>query len=165
MTVTEDEAGVPIFVPELRDVLEERGDAVQRWLTRMTDGALGGRTASASPMPAQLPEPPGPPMIELPPFSLAGALTVSESGRYYPPRLLRLVRLQAALKTAGSTSTTIVVKRDGTVVATLVIAAGDTLAGMELSVAVPTTSYVTMGVTVVGTGARDLVVTTLISIS
>lgn len=165
MTVTEDNEGNPIFVPELRDVLEERDDAVQRWLARMTDGALGGRTASASPTPEQLPEPHGPPMLELPPFSLAGTVIVSESGRYYPPSLLRLVRLQAALGVAGTTSTTVVVKRNGTVVATLVVPAGSTQAHMELSIAVPTSSYLTMGVTVAGTGARNLVMTTLISMS
>lgn len=158
LTVTEDNEGNPVFVPELRDVTLERDDAVQRWLKRMVNGTLGGRSDSASPV-VERPGPLPPPTRELPPFSLPGLVAISESGRFYPPRPTRVVRVGAALQIAGSGSTTVQIRKNGVAAKTLTVPAGATRATDDSTFSLSTNDYLSVAVTAVGAGASDLVVT------
>jgi hypothetical protein len=49
LSVTEDDEGNPIFVPEVGTLAIERQNRLNRWLNRMALGTVGGRSESASP--------------------------------------------------------------------------------------------------------------------
>lgn len=163
VTVTEDAEGNPVFAPELSTVLEETEAAYARWLKRMANGTLHGTIESASPAttsPTQAPQQQGGGLPELPPFSFGGALTVSTSGRYYPPINVQLTKMVVSLGTAGSTSTTVVLRKNGAIIGTATVggAAGNKV---EVALAVSLqadTDYLSCSITAVGTGATDLVV-------
>lgn len=94
------------------------------------------------------------------PFSFAGALTVSESPRYYPHAATRLVSVHASLATAGTSNTVITVKVNGTSIGTITLASGahtgtaDFYQGMTADL-----DYLTVAITTVGSGSpADLVV-------
>jgi hypothetical protein len=48
LTVSEDEVGNPIFIPELNTLIKELEERFQRWLKRIGDGTLGGDAANLS---------------------------------------------------------------------------------------------------------------------
>lgn len=92
------------------------------------------------------------------PFSFAGELFASESPRYYSPNAgLYLVQLWASLGTPGTSNTVVEVRKNGAAIATLTFGSGVQLKRTALQEIIQTgVDYLTMAVTGVGTGARDL---------
>lgn len=92
-------------------------------------------------------------------FSAPGAVTVfTGSSRFYVAGAGNIVLSKASLGTAGSTSTTVVIKKNGTTVHTDTIASGTNVITNNTTVAVAANDYITVDVTSAGTGAVDLVV-------
>lgn len=90
-------------------------------------------------------------------FSYAGTLA---AGVESPPTKLRysgfLAVLAIALGTAGSTSTVLKVKKNGTVVATITIGSGVADLGAEVGVRVVAEDRISLLVDTAGTGAADM---------
>jgi hypothetical protein len=89
-------------------------------------------------------------------FSFAGALTVLAS----PPKRIwkggNLSFLAVALGTAGSTSTVLTVKRNGTVVATVTVPSSTTAHNGEVSARFVPDDVLVVSVTTAGTGAANM---------
>lgn len=91
------------------------------------------------------------------PFSLAGAVTVSESLRARHPRGGRLILVDAHLQTAGSTDTVLSVNKSGISVGTLTLPAGATYADVAFDVLFSARlETLSIAVTTAGTDAEDL---------
>lgn len=92
-------------------------------------------------------------------FSYAGTLAAAES----PPAKIRyagfLAVLAVALGTAGSTSTTLEVKKNGTVIATVVVPSSSADHGAEIGVRVAAEDRITVEIVTAGTGAADMTAT------
>lgn len=163
LSVSEDDNGNPLFVPELRSLLEENDELLQRWLRRMASGALGGRTESASPAPAagggQAESPSSASNPEFV-FAQSGPVTVSTSGRFKPRRSGRVVAVDAELEVAGTTATIVALRKNGVTVATLTIPAGANEATSNVSIPFtgPRADYLNVAVTSAGTGAQAVTV-------
>lgn len=95
------------------------------------------------------------------PFALGGALTVRESGRWYPPADAPCRSFLASLRVAGSTTTFFTVSRNGSVILSGSLASGVTKVTGDISGS-PTlgrdADYLTVACTGVGSGAQDLVI-------
>lgn len=91
-------------------------------------------------------------------YTLSGPVQVDTSPRYYPTGPVALTDYLVSLGTAASTSTTILVKVNGTTEATITVPASTQKLTGSLDIVVTTSDYVTVGVSVVGTGADDLFV-------
>lgn len=92
-------------------------------------------------------------------FSAVGTVaTFTGATRYYVQNAGNIVMSKASLGTAGSTATTIVVKKNGTTVHTDTIAASTNVITNTTVVAVAANDYLTIDCTAAGTGAKDLVV-------
>lgn len=90
-------------------------------------------------------------------FTLAGSIYVKESPQWTPRTTVELVRIVVLLKTPGTTSTTVVVYKNGVALRTIVVAANDDSNSTSLSTTiVPDNDKMTVGITVAGTGAADL---------
>lgn len=89
-------------------------------------------------------------------FSHAGTLTTGES----PPAKLRyggfLATLAVALGTAGSSATTLEVKQNGTVVATVVVPSGSADYGAPVGARIFPEDRISIEITTAGTGAADM---------
>lgn len=158
LTVTEDDEGNPVFVPELGSVQQERERANQRWLKRMANGALAGTVESAMPAQQPVPERRKPPTAPIGPFSIPGSVIVATSGRYYPPRNVLALRMIASLAVAGSSDTTVQLMRNDVVIATATLAAGEVYVEETVNVTFGITDYATVQTTAAGTDATGLVV-------
>lgn len=158
LTVTEDDEGNPVFVPELGTIREERDRANQRALKRMANGSLGGTVESATTARSPIPERRRPPTAPLGPFSIPGLVILAASGRYYPPSNVLALRLIASLTVAGSGDTTVVLYRNDVPVATATLTTGELLADVVVDVTFGSTDYATVATTAVGTDAEGLVV-------
>lgn len=91
------------------------------------------------------------------PFSLAGAIYVSESPPWTTPVKLTIVEIVGLLGTAGSTTTTVALKVNGTTIVSLNIAAGEQLRKLTTSkILAPDQDVVTIACTAAGEGAEDL---------
>lgn len=156
--VSEDDMGNPVFEPELSSIHDEAEVRLQRWLKRLANGSLGGTVESATPTTVHVPPPPPDRYQEFPPFSLPGTLAISTSGAYRPSIHARIVRVSATLRSVGTTGTTVQVIRNGSVVATLTIAAGAVQASVDAAIDVIPTDLIQAAVTAAGTAASDLVV-------
>lgn len=87
-------------------------------------------------------------------------VAVAASGRYYLPFTGDIYEAVASLKTAGSSTTTVVVKIDGGTQATINLAASDQFEKALLAATLESdTDYATVETTAAGTGAQGLVVT------
>lgn len=165
LTTTEDENGRVIFVPELRAVVQEEAERIQRWLKRLANGALGGTTNAPSPAStgggtegfSPIPQ------VELPPFSMAGGVYADLSGVYRPIKATKLTRLAASLRVAGSTTTTVALLINGSSEETLSLVAGDTYEYKSIEIDVSVGTAIQVQTTAAGTGAEDLVVQILTS--
>jgi hypothetical protein len=93
-------------------------------------------------------------------FSYAGALAAGES----PPAKLRyggfLATLSVALGTAGSSSTTLQVKRNGTVIATVVVPSSSADYGATVGARVSPEDRITVAITTAGTAAANMTAAT-----
>lgn len=161
ITTGDDVDGKVSFVPEFRGLPAESEQTLNRWLKRMSNGALAGSTSSASPTTASRP-----PELsdhgDLPPFSIY-RVAVSTSGRFYPLRAIRIAEFVASLQVAGSTTTTVVLQKNGIAVsgATISFPAGDTgPRGLNVAIDLGPSDYLTSAVTTAGTGAVGLTVQT-----
>lgn len=95
------------------------------------------------------------------PFSFAGALSISESPRYYPHIATRLVTVHVSLGTAGTSNTVITIKKNGSALSpTITLGSGANAAlGTFYTGMTSDLDYLTVAVTTVGTGSpADLVV-------
>lgn len=87
-------------------------------------------------------------------------LSVAASGRWYPGHTVEIYQAVASLKTAGSSTTTVVVKVNGGTQATINLASSDQYEAASMDDAlVADTDYATVETTAVGTSAAGLVVT------
>jgi len=165
LTTSVDDNGNVIFVPELRAVVQEEAERIQRWLKRLANGALGGTTNAPSPTTGGGGGAGFAPLIqaELPPFSLPGVLSLDISGVYRPIKATKLIRIAASLRVAGSTTTTVVLLINGTSEETISLAASDTYEYKSIEVDVSVGTAIQVQTTAVGTGAEDLVVQILTS--
>lgn len=92
-------------------------------------------------------------------FSAQGTLAAfTGTQRYYVTGAGTLTLSKAALGTAGSTDTTILVKKNGATAHTVTVAAGANLGTAAATVTVAVDDYLTVDVSVAGTGAADLTV-------
>lgn len=90
--------------------------------------------------------------------SLAGALVASESTPWYPKRGSHVTEFHALLGTAGSSSTVVVLKKNGTTIATITLGSGVTVGTPQyLDVLWANDSDIlTFEVTTAGTAAENL---------
>lgn len=92
-------------------------------------------------------------------FSLPGALVASTSPRGYVRNTSRLVNVVVSLGTAGSSTTTVLVKKNGSTIETITLGSGVNFDRTRTSVSFTADSdYMTVTVSGVGTGAADLTV-------
>jgi hypothetical protein len=93
-------------------------------------------------------------------FSYAGTLT---AGTESPPKVVRvsavLASLAVAFGTAGTTDTTLEVKKNGAVKNTLTVPASTTLAVLQVAVAFSAADKISLRVNTAGTGAADMTAT------
>ncbi len=94
------------------------------------------------------------------PFSAPGPVVAIASGRYYPEAAIRINTVLMSLKTAGSTTTTAVLQKNGATVATLSLAASATYVALPVNINFLKTDYASLEITAAGTGAYDLTVQT-----
>lgn len=165
LTTTETENGRVLFVPELRAVVQEEAERIQRWLKRMANGAVGGTTSAPSPTTGGgVTDGFSPiPQVELPPFSYAGPIGLDLSGVYRPIKATKLTRLAASLRVAGSTTTTIALLINGSSEETISLVASDTYEYIPIDIDVTVGTAIQVQTTAAGTGAEDLVVQILTS--
>lgn len=165
LTTSVDENGNVIHVPELRHVVEEEAERTQRWLKRLANGALGGASNAPSPTTGGGGAPTLTPIIqtELPPFSYPGPVALDVSGHYRPVKATRMVRWQASLRVAGTSTTTVSLLVNGVSVDTISLAAGDQYETEPITVDLSIGSVVQVQTTAVGPGAEDLVVQVITS--
>lgn len=151
VTVTEDEEGNPIYVPELRTLAQEQEQRIARWLKRMTNGTLGGTVESASPAPYVGPglssDPTGssasggvgsPTVRQVAIlFQQGGAedspLTTGRSADVPSPAAQELVSVTASATTTGSVNAAFEVFADGVSAGTVTLTVGSTEVTATLS--------------------------------
>jgi hypothetical protein len=160
ITATCDDEGFAKFVPELRTRTDEVAERTRLWLKRIGDGTLAGRSQKATiirPLNAKIPT--GKVDAVSPPGFSQFAMSVAESERYNVEDPFRLTQVDATLLTAGTTTTTVEVRKNGSSAQTLTLTSG-----VSHVVEFPTTvSFVrgdklTVKTTAVGTGATGLYV-------
>lgn len=152
-------------MPSPREVQLLRADAQQRQESiskRMSNGTAGGRSLTAAPATLRNDEPIRHLTLvefEIPVFSTPEVPTVSESGCYEFKYDRVLVEVVARCRVAGSTASTIVVKRNGTTIATWNLGTGATRAPATVYKRFAAdTDYLTAAVTAVGAGVKAITV-------
>jgi hypothetical protein len=147
--------GQVVYSPELRAAPAEAEDHLQRWLQRMATGGGGSAaTAPPVPVPVQVPDPPE----RLPPFSWA-VVRVRNTGRFYLPVAVRLLRVVFSLDVPGTTSTTAELHRNGLAIATYTFAAGQSgNATVALVTDVAADEWLQGVCSVAGAGAEGMVI-------
>lgn len=115
---TEDDEGNPIFAPELRSAADEAEVRFARWLKRMSNGALGGSTESASvasPAPGFTPRRAG--WNVIPTFSQSGDVELTDpgdAGKGFAQKSGRVVAVFCSLTAPSLTTSTILrVRKNG----------------------------------------------------
>lgn len=92
-------------------------------------------------------------------FSHAGTPTSAASPRWYPRRTARLYTVVVSLATAGTSNTVVTVYVNGGSQGTVTLASGVNRASAAFNnVLVADTDWLTVAVTTVGTGAKDITV-------
>lgn len=133
----------PVRLPTSRTEIEDLKRRVYDLERRIKSSSLNSR-------------PTGPPEIFV--FNYNGALTASESDRYYPLLNSNLSFVLLSLSTAGSSSTVVDVNRNGSQIAQVTLASSDQFEVKTLGdIYDVKTDYLTFEVTTVGTGAAGLV--------
>jgi hypothetical protein len=158
VTATTDAEGFAKFVPELDTKADAVADRTKLWLKRVGDGTLAGRSKRAQisrPLDAQVLS--GKVEVVTPSNFSQATLDTTTSPRWQPEKTMRLTQVDATLDTPGSTSTVVVVKKNGSTVATLTLAAGQYHeTSLLFSTVYSPTDYMTVTTTSVGTGAANL---------
>lgn len=95
----------------------------------------------------------------LPPFSLSGGVVVSTSPPWTPFGQVTISNVRVLLGTAGSSTTTVALKKNGTTFATVSLASSATDSTPQLATAtLAPGDLLTVAVTAAGTSASDLTV-------
>jgi hypothetical protein len=161
LAVTEDDEGNPIYTPELDSLGELYEQQLERWLSRMANGTLGGSSASASPgaMTSTGQAIGGGARPYLPPFSQGGGVTVGASGEWESAAGYRLVLVVARVREVGSTDTVVSIRRNDVHLGYVTIPAGEKRAQAVFAVTFdPVVDVLSAVVTEAGFGAAGLVV-------
>lgn len=96
---------------------------------------------------------------ENPTFTMSGPVTtLSGTQRYYAGASGTVTLSRASLGTVGTSTTTVVVKKNGTTVITLSLTSGTATITSSATVSLATGDYLTIDVTTAGTGAQNLTV-------
>lgn len=93
-------------------------------------------------------------------FSLTGDVYLSTSGRYYVQEAGSIVSLVLALGTTGSSTTTVAILKNGVSQTTLSLTSGVYMNSSTPSISLSPGDYLQVQVTLVGTGAKNLLVQT-----
>lgn len=162
VTVTQDDDGELLYEMDLIDRVADNEARIQRWLKRMSNGAVGGQTAQASPERPKW-QPVHPSRKPTATFMQSG---VDESGALLPVFAGRGPDLPAEAKgelrewyvwltTAGSSPTVAQLLLNGSVVASATIPAGETDARATINgtTITPNLSRLSCQISYAGTGA------------
>ena len=129
--------GADPTAPEFREFVaqaEHRDQALEDWLARVS----------------------GPP---IPPFTLPGAVAVSTSPPWTPWEVVAVAEVRVLLGTAGSSTTTVEVQKNGTAFETVNLASSaDDSGAVDTEATLAPDDLLTVEVTAAGTDAEDLVV-------
>jgi len=98
--------------------------------------------------------------IPIPVFSHPGTLTVSESPPWAPSGTVAATAVRCLLGTAGSSTSTVVVQKNGSTVCTVTLVSTDTdqTANISGGLTLTSTDLLTVEITGVGTSAANLTV-------
>lgn len=95
----------------------------------------------------------------LPPFTLPGGVSTSTSPPWTPWEVVAVSEVRVLLGTAGSSTTTVEVQKDGTAFETVNLSSStDDSGAVETAADLAPGDLLTVEVTAAGTGAQDLVV-------
>lgn len=161
VTAAHDEAGHPIYVPELGTLEQEFEARLARLSRRMNPGSFSGRVENAAPPTNTVDNPLagflGRPEVAV--FSYSGELAIGAmSGRFYPTKSVRRIRALASI-TPGTSSTVVTLYKNGVALGTITFTAGDDVEAVEFaSTFSPNVDFLTAAITTAGAGAADLVV-------
>jgi len=158
ITANIDDEGYATFVPELDTKADAFADRTKLWLKRVGDGTLAGRSPKAQlvrPLDAQLLS--GKVEVVTPSNFSQATVAVEASPRWSPEKTVRITQVDATLDTPGSSTTTVVVKKNGSTVVTLSLTSGiyhNTALPVDLSLT--QFDWLTVETTAAGTGAKNL---------
>ena len=153
-----DDEGFATFVPELDTKADAFADRTKLWLKRVGDGTLAGRSPKAQlvrPLDTQVLS--GKVEVVTPSNFSQATVAVEASPRWSPDKTVRITQVDATLDTPGSSTTTVVVKKNGSTVVTLSLASGiyhNTALPVDLSLT--QFDWLTVETTAAGTGAANL---------
>ena len=158
ITATIDDEGFARFVPELDTTADAFADRTRLWLKRVGDGTLAGRSPKAQlvrPLDAQVLS--GKVEAVRPSNFSQATVAVETSPRWSPDKTVRICQVDATLDTPGTSTTTVVVKKNGSTVATLSLASGIYhQTALLTDCSLTAFDWLTVGTTAAGTGAANL---------
>jgi hypothetical protein len=161
ITYAQDDDGIIGFVPDMGPLGELAEEELQRAIRRMLIGSLVGATDAFAPTAVRTstPEKHDPalqPMI----FNYPGALAASIiSARWYVRRPAVATKITYSLQTAGTSTTTVTLLKNGSTWQTLSgLTTGVNKADAIISQLLAKDDYIQATVTTAGTGAADLTV-------
>jgi hypothetical protein len=153
-----DDEGFATFVPELDTKADAFADRTKLWLKRVGDGTLAGRSPKAQlvrPLDTQVLS--GKVEVVTPSNFSQATVAVEASPRWSPDKTVRITQVDATLDTPGTSTTTVVVKKNGSTVVTLSLTSGiyhNTALPVDLSLT--QFDWLTVETTAAGTGAKNL---------
>ena len=158
ITCNVDDEGFAKFVPELDTKADAFADRTKLWLKRVGDGTLAGRSQKAQlvrQLDAQVLS--GKVEMVVPSTFSQADVKVEASPRWQPDKTMRLTQIDMTLDTPGTSTTTVVVKKNGSTVATLSLASGKYhQTALLWDVSLTTADWLTVETTAAGTGAKNL---------
>jgi hypothetical protein len=153
-----DDEGFATFVPELDTKADAFADRTKLWLKRVGDGTLAGRSPKAQlirPLDTQVLS--GKVEVVTPSNFSQATVAVEASARWSPDKTVRITQVDATLDTPGTSTTTVVIKKNGSTVVTLSLTSGiyhNTALPVDLSLT--QFDWLTVETTAAGTGAANL---------
>ena len=158
LTANIDDEGFAKFVPELDTKADAFMDRTRLWLKRVGDGTLAGRSPKAQlvrPLDTQVLS--GKLETVTPSTFSQATVAVEASARWSPDKTVRITQVDATLDTPGSSTTTVVVKKNGSTVATLTLNSGRYhQTALLTDVSLTQFDWLTVETTAAGTGAKNL---------
>ena len=153
-----DDEGFAKFVPELDTPGDAVADRTRLWLKRVGDGTLAGRSPKAQlvrELDAQVLS--GKVEVVTPATFSQATVAVEGSARWSPDKTVRITQVDATLDTPGTSTTTVVVKKNGSTVATLSLTSGKYhQTALLFDVSLTAFDWLTVETTAAGTGAKNL---------